>query len=113
MSTPTQSSSLQAGAKWDHTTDNDNSSSEIDVHVSKTRKIEKKNTRPKAEDFHDSENELLLMAANIYRVLLESWGLFPNMAMEVKLIKKAWKLTNDEKPSTYPFHYNYSEYFYC
>ena len=53
------------------------------------------------------------MAANIYRVLLASWGLFPNMAMEVKLIKKAWKLTNDENPSTYPFHYNYSEYFYC
>ena len=37
-----------------------------------------------------------MTAANIYRVLLVSQGAFPNTAMEVKLIKKAWKLMNEE-----------------
>ena len=37
-----------------------------------------------------------MTAANIYRVLLASRGPFPNTATEVKLIKKAWKLMNDE-----------------
>ena len=95
-STPTRSSSLQTGAKRDHTTDDDDSTSEVDVHVSKTRKIDKKNTRPKAGDFQDSQKELVLAAANIYRVLLASQGPFPNTAMEVKLIKKAWNLMNKE-----------------
>ena len=95
-STPTRSSSLQTGAKRDHTTDDDDSNSEVDVHVSKTRRIEKKNSRPKAGDFHDSEKELVLAAANIYQVLLASRGPFPNTATEVKLIKKAWKLMNEE-----------------
>lgn len=69
---------------------------DVDVCVSKTPEIDKKNSRPKAGDYHDSKNELVLAAANIYRVLLTSRGPFPNTAMEVKLIKKAWKLMNDE-----------------
>ena len=64
--------------------------------LTKTPKIEKKSTRPKAGDYHDSQKELVLTAANIYRVLLASRGPFPNTATEVKLIKKAWKLMNDE-----------------
>ena len=64
--------------------------------LTKTLKIEKKSTRPKAGDYHDSQKELVLTAANIYRVLLASRGPFPNTATEVKLIKKAWKLMNDE-----------------
>lgn len=95
-SSPTQSSSLHAGTKRDLTSDDDDIDSEIDVHVSKTRKIDKKNTRPKAGDFQDSQKELVLAAANIYRVLLASQGPFPNTAMEVKLIKKAWNLMNKE-----------------
>ena len=92
----TPSSSIHAGTKRDHTSDDDDNDSEIDVHVSKTPKIEKKSTRPKAADYHDSEKELVLAAANIYRVLLASRGPFPNTAMEIKLIKKAWKLMNEE-----------------
>ena len=95
-SSPTQSSSLHAGTKRDLTSDDDDIDSEIDVHVSKTRKIDKKNTRPKAGDFQDSQKELVLAAANIYRVLLASQGPFPNTVMEVKLIKKAWNLMNKE-----------------
>ena len=89
-------SSPQPGAKRDHTTDDDQSDSDVHVHISKTPKIEKKGNRPKAGDYHDSEKELVLTAANIYRVLLASQGAFPNTAMEVKLIKKAWKLMNEE-----------------
>jgi hypothetical protein len=59
-------------------------------------KIGKKNTRPKAGDYDNSNKELVLAAANIYRVLLASRGSFPNTALEVKLIKKAWKLMNEE-----------------
>ena len=90
-----RSSSPQAGTQQDHTMDND-SDSDVDINISKTPNIEKKSTRPKAGDYHDSEKELVLAAANIYRVLLASRGSFPNTAMEVKLIKKAWKLMNEE-----------------
>ena len=91
----THASSPQAGTKRVHTMDED-TDSDIDVHVSKTPKIEKKKARPKAGDFDNSEKELVLVAANIYRVLLASRGPFLNTAMEVKLIKKAWKLMNAE-----------------
>ena len=37
-----------------------------------------------------------MTVANIYQVLLASWGPFPNTATEVKLIKKAWTVMNDE-----------------
>ena len=36
------------------------------------------------------------MAANIYCVLLASQGAFPIPSVELKLIKKAWKLVNAE-----------------
>jgi len=91
----TSTSSPHAGTKRAHTMDDD-TDSDIDVHVSKTPKIEKKKARPKAGDFDNSEKELVLVAANIYRVLLASRGPFLNTAMEVKLIKKAWKLMNAE-----------------
>jgi hypothetical protein len=90
-----RSSSSQAGEKRGHTTDDD-TSSDVDAHVSKTPKIEKKTTRPKAGDFNNSDKELVLVASNIYRVLLASRGPFPNTATEVKLIKKAWKKMNQE-----------------
>ena len=77
-------------------TDNDDSDSGADIHISKNQRTEKKNNRPKAGDYHDSEKELVLAAANTYRVLLASRGPFPNTATEVKLIKKAWKLMNEE-----------------
>ena len=92
-SSVTRTSSPQAGTKRAHTSDDD-TDSDVEVHVSKTPKIEKKNPRPKAGDYDSSEKELVLAAANIYRVLLASRGPFPNTATEVKLIKKAWKLMN-------------------
>ena len=95
QSSLTRSSSPQPGTKRVHTTDDD-TDSDIDVHVSKTPKIEKKNTRPKAGDYDSSEKELVLAAANIYRVLLASRGPFPNTATEVKLIKKAWNIMNTD-----------------
>jgi hypothetical protein len=95
QSSLTRSSSPQQGTKRVHTTDDD-SDSDVDVHVSKTPKIEKKNSRPKAGDFSNSEKELVLVASNIYRVLLASRGPFPNTATEVKLIKKAWKKMDEE-----------------
>ena len=101
-STLTWSSSPQSGSKWEHTTDNEVTDSEVNAHISKTLKIEKKSTRPKAGDYHDSQKELILTVANIYWVLLASWGPFPNTTMEVKLIKKAWKLMNDETPDLSP-----------
>ena len=91
----THASSPQAGTKRVHTMDED-TDSDIDVHVSKTPKIEKKNSRPKAGDYDNSEKELVLAAANIYHVLLASQGPFPNTTTEVKLRKKAWKLMNAE-----------------
>jgi hypothetical protein len=95
QSSRTTSSTPQTGTKRAHTSEND-TDSDLDVHVSKTPKIEKKSTRPKAGDYHNSEKELVLAAANIYRVLLASRGPFPNTATEMKLIKKAWKRMNAE-----------------
>ena len=89
------SSTPQTGMKRVHTSDSD-TDSDLDVHVSKTRKKEKKGTRPKASDYNSSEKELVLAAANIYRVLLAYRGPFPNTATEMKLIKKAWKRMNAE-----------------
>jgi hypothetical protein len=91
----TRSSSPQTGTKRSHTTDDD-TDSDNEVHINKNPKKDKKNTRPKAGDFNNSEKELILAAANIYRVLLASRGPFPNTAMEVKLIKKAWNVMNAE-----------------
>lgn len=88
-------SSPQTGTKRNHTTD-DESDSDNEVHISKNPKIEKKSTRPKASDFDNSERELVLAAANIYRILLASKGPFPNTATEIKLIRKAWKVMNAE-----------------
>jgi hypothetical protein len=88
-------SSSQAGEKRGCTMDDD-TGSDVDAHVSKTLKIDKKNRRPKAGDFNSSDKELVLVASNIYHVLLATRGAFPNSATEVKLIKKAWKLMNQE-----------------
>jgi hypothetical protein len=92
-----RSSSSLTGEKRGHTTDDsDDTGTDVDAHVSKTPKLEKKSTRPKAGDFNTSDKELVLVASNIYRVLLASRGPFPNTATEVKLIKKAWKKMNQE-----------------
>ena len=94
-SPPIEDDDKSSGTKRSHTTDDD-TDSDVDAHVSKTRKVEKKSTRPKAGDFSNSEKELVLVASNIYRILLASRGPFPNTATEVKLIKKAWRKMNDE-----------------
>jgi len=88
----TQSSSPQSGTKRAHATDDD-TDSDADVHVSKAPKIQVK-ARPKAGDYDEFGKELVLAAANIYRALLASKGAFPNSSMELKLVKKAWKLVN-------------------
>ena len=67
-----------------------------EVHVSKAQKIERKSGRPKARDFKEADKELVLMAANIYRVLLASQDAFPNASTEMTLVKKAWKQMNAE-----------------
>jgi hypothetical protein len=95
QSSQTPSSTHQTGTKRVHTSESD-TDTDLDVHVSKTPKIEKKGTRPKAGDYNNSEKELVLAAANIYRVLLASQGPFPNTATEMRLIKKAWKRMNAE-----------------
>ena len=97
---PTQSPSPQVGSKRVHTDDSENDSendSEADnVHVSKVPKIQKKTARPKAGDYDDLGKEMVLAAANIYRALLASQAPFPNTALELKLIKKSWRLVNAE-----------------
>jgi len=101
-----RSSSPQAGSKRGHITDdsgNDSDVDEVDVHISKAPKVSKKTARPKAGDFDDFRKELVLSAANIYRALLASQGAFPDTTLELKLIKKSWKLVNAEsgvKPLT-------------
>lgn len=94
----TRSSSPQAGSKRPHTTDDeDNDSTEEDnVHVSKAPKLQKRNARPKAGDYDDLGKELVLAAANRYRALLASQGAFPTSSMELKLVKKSWKLVDTE-----------------
>ena len=69
---------------------------EAEIVVSKAPKLEKKSTRPKAGDYDEFGKELVLTAANHYRALLASQGAFPNHSMELKLIKKAWKMVNAE-----------------
>ena len=77
------------------TDDESDSDKEVtEVHVSKARKIERKSGRPKAGDFKEADKELVLMAANIYRVLLASQDAFPNASTEMTLVKKAWKQMN-------------------
>ena len=88
-----------------------------DVHVSKALKIHNKTTRLKASNYDEFGKELVLAVANIYHVLLASQGAFLIPSVELKLIKKAWKLVNVEsgvKPLTLPhsiYCYN-CEYFF-
>jgi hypothetical protein len=100
--TPSQSPSPQAGSKRQHGTDEENGSDveEPEIEVRKAQKIPKKNGRPKAGDFDEIGKELVLAAANTYRALLASQGAFPNPSEEVKLIKKSWKLVNEESGMT-------------
>jgi hypothetical protein len=91
------SSSSLTDEKQGHTMgDSDDTGTDVDAHVSKTPKLEKKSTQPKAGDFNSSDKELVSVASNIYRMLLASRGSFPNTATEMKLIKKAWKKINQE-----------------
>ena len=69
---------------------------EAEIVVSKAPNLEKKSTWPKAGDYDEFGKELVLTAANQYHALLASQGAFPNHSMELKLIKKAWKMVNTE-----------------
>lgn len=96
---PTRSSSLHAGTKRPHETDeeeDDSDKDEREVVVNKAPKLRTKSSRPKASDYDEFGKELVLTAANQYRALLASKGAFPNTSTELKLIKKAWKLVNAE-----------------
>jgi hypothetical protein len=97
---PSQSPSPQAGSKRRHHTDEEvnvmNSDSDADVHISKAPKKNKKTARPKAGDYDELGKEQVLAAANTYRALLASQGAFPNTSMELKLVKKSWKMVNAE-----------------
>ena len=96
---PARSSSPQAGSKRSHNTDDEEDEEdeeECDIHVSKAAKISKKTARPKAGDYDEFGKEIVLSAANLYRALLASKDAFPSASMELKLIKKAWKLVNKD-----------------
>ena len=94
---PTHSS--QAGTKRRHETDDeedDSDKDECEVIITKAPKLQTKSSRPKASDYDEFGRELVLTAANQYRALLASEGAFPSPSIELKLIKKAWKLVNAE-----------------
>ena len=90
--------SPHSGSKRTHTTNDESDSDKevTEVHVSNARKIERKSGQPKAGDFKEADKELVLMAANIYRVLLASQDAFLSASMEMTLVKKAWKPMNAE-----------------
>ena len=108
MDSPTRSSSPQAGSKQQHHTDDEDDENDSDIgmtniHVSKAPEIHNKTTQLKASNYDEFGKELILAAANIYCALLASQGAFLIPSVELKLIKKAWKLVNAEsgvKPLT-------------
>jgi hypothetical protein len=64
------------------------------VHISKAQKISANSGRPKAADYESSAKEIILAAANAYRVLLVSQNAFPTSSEELDLVKSAWKRAN-------------------
>ena len=68
----------------------------LQVQVSKAQKISPNSGRPKAADYESAAKEIILAAANLYRVLLVSQRAFPSSSEEVDLVKSAWKRVNED-----------------
>jgi hypothetical protein len=66
------------------------------VHISKAQKISGNSGRPKAADYESAAKEIILSAANLYRVLLVSQSAFPSSSEELDLVKSAWKRANED-----------------
>jgi hypothetical protein len=66
------------------------------AHVSKAQKISSNSGRPKAADYDSAAKEVILSAANLYRVLLVSQKAFPSSSEELDLVKSAWKRANED-----------------
>jgi hypothetical protein len=66
------------------------------AHVSKAQKISPNTGRPKAADYESAAKEVILSAANLYRVLLVSQIAFPTSSEELDLVKSAWKRANED-----------------
>jgi hypothetical protein len=76
--------------------DDDSEPEVIEVPAAKAQRINTNAGRPKAADYDDVAKELILSAANTYRVLLVSQGAFPTSSEELELVKGAWKRVNDD-----------------
>jgi hypothetical protein len=72
----------------------------FEVHIAKAQKITQNTGQPKAGDYDPPSRELILSAANTYRVLLATQGAFPMSSEELELVKKAWKRVNDDGETT-------------
>ena len=66
------------------------------VHVSKAQRISATSGRSKAADYESAAKEIILSAANLYRVLLVSQTAFPSSSEELDLVKRAWKKANED-----------------
>jgi hypothetical protein len=66
------------------------------AHISKAQKISANSGRPKAADYESATKEIILSAANLYRVLLVSRSAFPSSSEELDLVKSAWKQANED-----------------
>jgi hypothetical protein len=89
----TQSISPPPRTKREYDSDNEGI---FEAHVSKAQKISQSSGRPKAADYKSSTKEVILSAANTYRVLLASENPFPTSSEELALVKRAWKRVNVE-----------------
>lgn len=87
----------------------------FEVHVAKAQKTSTNAGRPKAADYEDAAREVILSAANTYRALIatqgtsgfssfsstyraliSTQGAFPSSSEELELVKRSWKMVNDD-----------------
>ena len=88
----TRSPSPQVSTKRPRQTKEESDNSDFEepnVHVKKAPKTTKKSVQPKAGDYDEMGKEMVLMAANLYCILLASQGAFLNTSLEIKLVSVA------------------------
>ena len=76
--------------------DTDDDDKVFEVHIPKAQKITSNTGCPKAADYEAAAREVILSAANTYHTLLTTQGAFPTSLEEFMLVKRAWKMVNDD-----------------
>ena len=96
--TPAESAARQYKRKHQDINSSDSSgkaSDDEEIPI-KANKVNRNAGRPRALDYEDLVKEFILLVAMIYRCLLSMEDAFPDLAVELDMVKEAWATVIDE-----------------